>query len=261
MSGDVGGFFGGEKRDRGGDVGGLAEAAEGDEFDDFIFDLLGEDVGHVGGDEAGGDAVGGDLFAGEFAGDGFGHADDAGFGGGVVDLAGVADDSGDAGDVDDASPLGADHGAGGGAAGDEGGFEVGVDDVVEVGIIHAHEESVAGDAGVVDEDVESSVLFNGLFDMGGEGGTVGDIDGTGFDGEAFFSGGFHHGVQLVLIARDGDHMATIRRQCRHDGFTDSPRPARDIRHTFFIRHSHHRLSGSMVKSLSRFKERSAAHDT
>src|SRR6185295_3688143 len=99
LAGDIACLVGGEEGDHGGDVGDVAEAAEGDDFEDFLLDLRGQDVGHVGGDEAGGDAVGGDLFAGEFAGDGFGHAQKSGFGGCVIDLSGVADQAGDGRDV------------------------------------------------------------------------------------------------------------------------------------------------------------------
>ncbi len=57
-------------------------------------------------DEAGGDGVGGDAAGGEFAGEGLGEADEAGFGGGVVGLAGLAVAADDAGDVDDAARSG-----------------------------------------------------------------------------------------------------------------------------------------------------------
>ena len=99
LSGDVAGGVGGQEADDGGDFIGLSETLHGDHgFDDFL-DLVGQDVGHIGGDESGGDTIDGDPAFGKFLGRRLGQADQAGLGGRIVALAGIAHDTGDAGDL------------------------------------------------------------------------------------------------------------------------------------------------------------------
>src|SRR5207237_9643613 len=91
-----------------------------------IFELLGENGGDVGLDEAGGYGVGGDVAAGDLAGDGLGEADQARLGRGVVGLAQVAGQAHDARQAYDAAPAVAQHGPQHGAGAAVGRAEVGV---------------------------------------------------------------------------------------------------------------------------------------
>ena len=103
LAGDVACFIGGEEGGGVGDVLRLAEVGQGDAGEQGFAGLLGNGIGHIGGDEAGGDGVHGDLAAGDFLSHGLGETDDAGLGGGVVALAYVAGQAHDGGNVDDAA--------------------------------------------------------------------------------------------------------------------------------------------------------------
>ncbi len=103
VSGDVAGAWAGEEKCGGGGIFDRAEGVEGDFAEEVLFEVVVEDVGHVGFDESWCDGIDGDATGAEFAGGGFGEADDAGFTGGVVGLAGVAHEADDRGDIDDAA--------------------------------------------------------------------------------------------------------------------------------------------------------------
>ena len=102
-AGYVGGLFGEQPEDGGGDLFGLAAALEGDlgfqAIDAVGFAALSV---HSGVDEAGADGVDADAFFGDLFGEADGEGIDGAFGGGVVNvLAGGAGFGGTGGDVDD----------------------------------------------------------------------------------------------------------------------------------------------------------------
>ena len=98
-----------------GDVVHRAEALHGDLLADGLALLLGQSVGHVGGDEPGGDGVGRDAAGRKLTGDGLRQTDDARLRCRVVRLAGVAADAGDARHVHDAPVALLHHDLAGGA--------------------------------------------------------------------------------------------------------------------------------------------------
>src|SRR3954470_8136190 len=89
-AGDVAGLPRGQERHRLRDLLGLAEAVQRDLLQQRGLLGLGQDIGHVGLDEARGDAVDGDVAAAELARQRPRHARDAGLGRRVVGLARVA---------------------------------------------------------------------------------------------------------------------------------------------------------------------------
>ena len=195
MAGDVAGFFGGEEGYGVGNVAVGSGAAEGHLGGHGGFLVGSEDGGHRGLNVARGDGVDGDVAAGEFAGEGLGEADEAGFGGGVVGLAGLASFADDGRDVDDAAPAGFEHGLHAGLGYEEGAGEVGGEDVVPVFALHAEGKGVAGDAGVVDEDIDAAEVgddgagavldgvFAGDIERVGAGASAGAAVGIGCAGE------------------------------------------------------------------------------
>ena len=205
VPGDVAGGVGGEKEDGGGYVGVGTVAGEGDLGENG--GLLGfvEFVSHGGLDETGGDGVDGDAAGGELACQGLGEADEAGFGGGVVGLAGGADFADNGGDVDDATGAGFHHGRDDSLGEQEGAGEVGAEDVIEVGELHAEGESVFGDAGVVDEDVDGAEVGEDLFGGGLDGVFAGDVECVGAGGSAGGGNLGGYGFEFVEGAsREGD---------------------------------------------------------
>src|SRR3989338_8477596 len=86
-AGDVSSARPGEEGHGGGDIGRLAEAFQRHVFDQFGALFFAQALGHVGVDEAGGDAVHGDVAAADLLREGFGEADHARLGSGVVGLA------------------------------------------------------------------------------------------------------------------------------------------------------------------------------
>src|SRR5690606_10677294 len=87
-AGDVGGRVAAQEGDDGGDLVGRAEPAHGDGGGQGLAALLGQRVGHGGGDGARLDDVDRDVAGGDLAGQRAAEAHEAGLGGGVVGLAG-----------------------------------------------------------------------------------------------------------------------------------------------------------------------------
>src|SRR6516162_11350694 len=121
LPGDISGGVGGQEADHPGDLLGLAEPADRDLGPDLVQYLVRDGSQHSGGDEAGGDCVDGqpdavpdgplcpaDLEDG-LAGQRLGQPEQAGLGGGVVDLADVAGLADDRGYVDDPAGAALDH--------------------------------------------------------------------------------------------------------------------------------------------------------
>ena len=175
---------------------GGAGAGEGDLRGHGQLLFVGEDAGHVGFDIAGGHGVDRDGAGGELAGEGFGEADKAGFGGGVVGLAGLAGFADDGGDVDDAAPAGFEHGLHAGLGEEKGAGEIGGEDVVPVVALHAQGEDVAGDAGVVDEDFDAAEVFDDGLGAGFDGLFAGDVEGKRVGGAADGCDFFGQGGEL-----------------------------------------------------------------
>ena len=91
MAGDVGGFVAGEKNDRRRRRRAATPSRpSGMRVFNSSFTLSRQDVGHRRFDEAGSDGIHGDVARSDFHGDGFGEADESGFGRDIVGLAGVA---------------------------------------------------------------------------------------------------------------------------------------------------------------------------
>ncbi len=165
-----------------------------------VFLLVGEDGGHGGFDVAGCHGIHGYRPTGELAGEGFGEADETGFGGGVVGLAGLSGFAYYGGDIDDAAPPVFDHLRHDGLSHEEGSGEVGGEDVVPVFALHAHGEDVAGDSGVVDEDVDGTEVGEGGFGAVADGFFAGDVEGEGVSGSAGGVDGVGDFVELIQIA-------------------------------------------------------------
>src|SRR5882762_2020611 len=109
VAGDVGGFVAGEENDGGGDILAGAHAAERNAHFQFFFYFVGKDGCHGRLDETRSHGVDRDVARSDFDGDGFGEADEAGFGRDVIGLAGVAAFGDDGRDVDDAAGAGFHH--------------------------------------------------------------------------------------------------------------------------------------------------------
>src|SRR5581483_2788055 len=129
-----------------------------------------EELGHTGAGPRG-DGVGPNAEALELTGEDDRHRRDARFGRAVVQLAGVAEQARLRRRVDDrgvdglARLLGLGPPVGTCETGrHEVALEVDVDDGVPVGLLHVEAHAVAEDAGVVDQDVESPELVDGLLD-------------------------------------------------------------------------------------------------
>src|SRR5690606_37602436 len=179
-AGNVAGLVGGEEADRGGDLLGGAEAAEGHGVADGGPLVVVQRVGHVGGDGAGGDDVDGDVPGGELACERAGEAHEAGLRCRVVGLPGLAGGADDRGEEDDAAEAGPHHRLHGPAGGAERAGEVRVEHVGEVVVGHAQDEAVAGDARVGDEDLDRAELGLDLgervVDLGGVAHVAGDAE-------------------------------------------------------------------------------------
>src|SRR4051812_25647121 len=98
---DPPGLIRGEIGNGGGNVSGLTQPLQRNRLRQPGALHLAQRIGHRGHDEAGGDDIDGDPARGDFLRQGFGHADHAGLGGGIVGLAGVAGGTDDGGNVDD----------------------------------------------------------------------------------------------------------------------------------------------------------------
>ncbi|MNC37445.1 hypothetical protein D3C75_860110 [compost metagenome] len=171
-------------------------------------------LGQSGIDETEGHGVDIDLQAAPLLGQGLGHADDAGLGGGVVGLTGVTA-SGHGGNVDDLAQhfaafrgvflsLGADDRLGCTQNAERCG-QVAVDDRVPLFVGHFLNDVVPGVPGVVDDDVDATVALHGsLYEALGEigGGHAADA-GNGFTtGLANFSHDFFGRCRVQIVDHD-----------------------------------------------------------
>src|SRR5690625_2234457 len=170
-AGHVTGLRGAEEAHRGHHVGHLTETSGGDGAEIGLLAIFGQCLGHVGVNGSGGHHIRGDSPAAQFAGDGASHADEAGFGCGVIRLPGRAIGGYHRRHEDDSPATLADHAAHGTACAAEGAGEVDVDDLSEFFVAHPHEELVTRHSGVGDEHLNGAVLLfdggEGLIDRGG----------------------------------------------------------------------------------------------
>ena len=222
LTGDVSGGRTGEEEDSVGDVIDLTEVSERDFGHDACFEVIGEFVGHVGGDETGGDGITGDLASGQFACDGFGEADEASLGGGVVGLSGISNESDDGADIDDARVSAFHKRTLKGFDEVEGSFEIGVENGVPIFAFHAHEEAVARDAGVVDEDVNATEVFEDLLSCFLNCVVVSDVESVeaGAVGELGIDCLGRRAAAGFVSANDGD-FGSFTSEGMGDGFADA----------------------------------------
>ena len=123
------------------------------------------------------DAVDQDVSRRELLAERLGEADQPGLRGAVVRGVRVAFLAGDRGDVDDPAVAARDHVRDHGAAGEEAAGQVDVDDAPpDVGIELPGQAVAAGDAGVVDQDVDPSVVRRGRVRGGFDRRRVGQFD-------------------------------------------------------------------------------------
>jgi hypothetical protein len=176
LAGDVSGFGGSKKRDRGGDVVGCAGLAERDLRLDCFLNLVRQSRGHVGGNKSGRNRVDGNAATGQFARERFRKPDQPGLARGVISLAGVADQTDHRSNINDASAALLDHGADNRLREIECAAQIRVDDRVPIFDRHAHRQTVARHAGVVDEDVDLAEVFENLRADFLHGGMIGNID-------------------------------------------------------------------------------------
>ena len=162
LAGDVSGFGGSEKRDRGGNVFRRTGFAERDLRLDRLLDLFRQSRSHVGGDESGRDRIHGDAATGQFARERFREPDQPGLARGVIGLAGIADQTDHRSDINDASAALLDQGADHRLREIERAAQIRVDDRVPIFHRHAHGQAVARHAGVVDEDIDLAEVFENL---------------------------------------------------------------------------------------------------
>ncbi len=164
LAGDVAGLGAGQEEDGVGNFVRLAKTVEGDLGEHLGADFVRDGFAHFGEDDAGGNGVDGDALAAQLPGEDAGHGADAGLGSGVVSLAEKAQGCGDAGQGDDAAVVA--HALGGCFATVEDAGEVGVDDGLPFIDGHFLDGFVTENACVVDEDVDTAKLLDGLVEHG-----------------------------------------------------------------------------------------------
>src|SRR5205807_3095942 len=103
LAGDIARSRAREKQRRFGDFVRLSKAAERNLFEHCGLEVLGQTGGHIGLDKSGGERIDSDTARGELARGGFRKANQPGFTGGVIALAGVADQADHRSDVDDSA--------------------------------------------------------------------------------------------------------------------------------------------------------------
>ena len=219
---DIAGIRAGKEKSGIGDVINLAEVGQGNLGDDALLEVIGEFLGHIGGDEAGSDGIASDLTAGELARDGLGQPDEAGLRCRVVGLAGISDEADDRADVDDAW-IGAFHErALEGFDEVEGALQVGVENGIPVLGFHAHDEPIPRDASVVHQDIDSAEICHDRFTNFLNRVVVCDIKSVEFRGVRI------KGVDLLgggtaaggIAGNDGE-LGTLTREGMSDGETDA----------------------------------------
>lgn len=205
------GTLGDEEARDGSDFPGLAEAAHRDLRQQDFLDLVGQVQDHVRLDETGAEGVDLDVEARELLGGGLREADDAGFGRGVVRLAEVAHLADDRGHVDDAAAAALDQVRQGGVGAVKDAAEVGGDDLLPLLDGHTPNRPIAVDAGVVNEDVEATVLLDRRLHERRALIGVGDVGEDGQRGAALLNNltdDFLGGL-LTLVVVDDDLCAVL----------------------------------------------------
>src|SRR5258708_5493260 len=243
VAGDVGGFVAGEENDGGGDILAGSHAPEWDAHFQFFFHFVGKDCRHGRLDETGSHGVDRDVARSDFDGDGFGEADEAGFGGDVVGLPGVAAFGDDGRDVDDPAGAGFHHRRQHLLDADVCAGKIGSDDRVPIVRLHAHGQAVAGDGGVVDEDIDLAEFFEDGFEAGFDLVDVGDVH---FYGEGFAALGNNFldefGKFFLVASGDGNFGPGFGERVRRVA-ADALRRTRD--HSYFILQIKHLSSGGV----------------
>src|SRR6218665_831532 len=211
------------------DVCRLAQMPERDLHLQRFFLFFGQLRRHLGGDEARGHAVDRDAAAAQFAGQGAGHAGDAGLGRCIVGLPRVAHGADHAGDADDAPETLLHHRTDGGAADAENGLQVGVEHRIPIFILHAHGQGVARDAGVVHQHLQAALMPGDGVDQRFDGGAVVHIQPRT---PAAVIGRQYLADVLGALVRGGraDHLVAAPRQFQRNRRTNAARCARDQRH-------------------------------
>src|SRR5207248_3085310 len=142
---------------------GLAKAADWDARDDLFQDVLRHRAHHLGIDIARRHSIDRDAARGALLRKGLGETVNAGFGGGVVDLAVLPGLAVNRADIDDAAEAAVAHALDHRPRHVEARRQVGLDDSVPLLETHAVDCRVAGDASVVDQHLDrAELLFNGL---------------------------------------------------------------------------------------------------
>src|SRR5262249_25126365 len=110
------------------------------------------------------DGVDGDLTRADLAGQRFGQPDQPGFAGAVIGLSRLSGDSAHTGDVDDPPVAFADHDSGGSFRTVPGAFQIGINHLVPIVLFELDDQAVARYPGVVYQDIDGAVGFDGNFD-------------------------------------------------------------------------------------------------
>src|SRR5665213_18129 len=211
----------------------MAEPADRHPRDDLLQHVGRHGAHHVGVDIAGRDGVDGDALAGAFLRQRLGEAVDAGFGGGVVDLAVLPGLAVDRADIDDPPEAAAAHAVDHQPAHVEARGQIGRDHLAPLLGRHAVQHVVAGDAGVVDQDLDRAESGLDLLHAGRAGREVGNVE---FErGDAGLRGERLGRVVIAGVIRR--HLVAGAGQRLGDGAADAARPARHDRHPCHARFS------------------------
>lgn len=111
----------------------------------------------------------------------------------------------------------------------EGSREVGLDDLLPVFRAHAEEKGIPCDAGIIDENVETTVFLGGLVGGGGHGLFICDVDGEGFEFTSGSGDGFSSCLGRFQRTADAHDGGAFLGQTKGDGFADATACAGDDR--------------------------------
>src|SRR5665213_1370231 len=211
----------------------MAEPADRHARDDLLQHVGRHGAHHVGVDIAGRDGVDGDALAGAFLRQRLGEAVDAGFGGGVVDLAVLPGLAVDRADIDDPPEAAAAHAVDHQPAHIEARGQIGRDHLAPLLGRHAVQHVVAGDTGVVDQDLDRAEIGLDLLHAGRAGREVGNVELE--RGDACLRGERLGRVVIAGVIRR--HLVAGAGQRLGDGAADAARPARHDRHPCHARFS------------------------
>src|SRR3712207_2191762 len=243
LPGDVAGRVRGEEVHDAGDLLGLAQPADRGLGLELVDDLVRHRPAPLGCRVAGRDGVDGDAqpagLAGALhlvsglAGQRLGQAQQPGLGRGVVRLADAAHLADDRGDHHDPPGAALQHVPERGLGQVEGARQVDVDDPAPVVVGHLQHGAVGGDAGVVDQDVEATVLLDDLGDGAPAVVGVGDValvHGEALVGEVVAELLAEALGGLVVAAVTGGGVGALGGHAAADGRADPPGPAGDEGH-------------------------------